>query len=603
MRRCSRNEVVVVMKVGRWKENEALDQPWGSGPLGMSCRKEASLMTRSRILCGCLLALCLESSGTIHGQNQVPRFRVESDVVLVDFIATDRNGDLVADLKPQEVQVFEDGKRQDIRLFRLERRGGWGREDQATGVSDRGHDSLGETPEGAATPAQRGYFAFLLDLQAMDHNSVERCKESIREFLRSEIDAGHWIMLATIRPGFRVDQSFTRDLTKLERALDQISFRRKRENLAEFVAGLLEGRTTRISPREYLDILTRQVDLSSRALSALSRHLGSLPGRKQVLYFSNGYPLNATLRIERILAKVSSARSVGRGMPVHLGSPVGSRSHLFSTTRELTRKLTSAVDRANRNQVSVHSIDPRGLMVVPIELSPVLEIADLEASHEFLATLSKDTGGLLATNENDLLRPIRRAYRDGQVYYLLSYVPNTKRKVGKFHEIAVRVKRKGLRVRHRRGYVDQDPLVVAESELTNAFKFPDLFRDFPFGLDVVRKGGKLAVRARVPTKALRFVAEGKTNRCVLEIFGVVFDELDQPTGKKFFLTKSVNLDFDVKGMETFLGYESFGPWTENVFPEKGSRLVVVLRQTLTGELAAAGAALPRSITASAKSKL
>lgn len=268
------------MKVGRWGKNKALVQPWGSGPRGMACRKEASLMSRSRILYGCLLALCLESSGTVHGQNLGPRFRVESDVVLVDFIATDRNGNLVADLKPDEVQVFEDGKRQDIRVFRLERRGGWGREDQATGVSDRGHGSLGESPEGAATPAQRGYFAFLLDLQAMDHNSVERCKESIREFLRSEIDPGHWIMLATIRPQFRVDQSFTRDLTKLERALNQISFRRERRNLAEFVAGLLEGRTARISPREYLDILTGQVDLSSRALSALSRHLGTLPGRK-----------------------------------------------------------------------------------------------------------------------------------------------------------------------------------------------------------------------------------------------------------------------------------------------------------------------------------
>lgn len=591
------------MKVGRWEENEALIQSWDSGPFDMSRRKETSLMTRSRILHVCLFALCLESSGTIHGQNQAPSFRVESDVVLVDFIATDRNGNLVADLKPEEVQVFEDGKRQDIRLFRLERRDGGAREKPVIGISDRRHGSLEESPDGAVRTAPNGYFAFLLDLQAMDHNSVERCKESIREFLRSEIDPGHWIMLATIRPEFRVDQSFTRDLAKLERALDQISFRPERTNLAEFVASLLEGRAARISPREYLDILTRQVDLSSRALSALSRHLGSLPGRKQVLYFSNGYPLNATLRIERILARAGSARRVGRGMPVHLGGPVRSRSHLFSTTQELTRKLISAVDRANRNQVSVHSIDPRGLMVVPIELSPVLEIADLEAFHEFLATLSKDTGGLLATNENDLLRPIRRAYRDGQVYYLLSYVPNTKRKVGKFHEIAVRVKRKGLRVRHRRGYVDQDPLVIAEAELTNAFKFPDLFRDFPFGLDVVHKGGKLAVRARVPTRALRFVAEGKTNRCVLEIFGVVFDEFDQPTGKGFFLTKSVNLDFDAEGLETFRGYESFGPWTENSFPGKGSRLVVVLRQKLTGKLAAAGATLPRSITASAKSKL
>ena len=81
------------------------------------------------------------------------------------------------------------------------------------------------------------------------------------------------------------------------------------------------------------------------------------------------------------------------------------------------RNLRSAVDQANRNQVSVYSIDPRGTMTFPVEMSGYFDTADLEASLEFLANLSEDTGGLLFANENDLSRPIQAAYRDKDSYY------------------------------------------------------------------------------------------------------------------------------------------------------------------------------------------
>ena len=312
-------------------------------------------------------------------------------------------------------------------------------------------------------------------------------------------------MLAAVGRKFRVVQSFTRNLSKLEQALDEISW----------YPWLPPG----LTPLQTLDLVAGQGKLSCQTLSSLSRHLGFLPNRKHILYFSRGYKLRM------------SALAVGsRRAP--------------KATVSLKKYLLSAVDQANRNQVTVHSIDPRGLMALPSEFISRAGIVDLEATHEFLEVLSKDTGGLLATRENDLLVPIREAYEDGREFYLLGYVPDTKKKVGKFHEIAVRVKREGLRLRHRKGYVDQDPLVAAQSELANAFKFPDLFRDFPFDLDVAQKDGKLAVRARIPTQAIRFISERDKNRCLLEILGVVIDELEQPTETGFFLNKNIDLDFD-----------------------------------------------------------
>lgn len=55
------------------------------------------------------------------------------------------------------------------------------------------------------------------------------------------------------------------------------------------------------------------------------------------------------------------------------------------------------MNQANRNQVSLYSIDPWVLMVVPFDLSVFYDVGDMESPQEFLATLSEDTGGVLYT--------------------------------------------------------------------------------------------------------------------------------------------------------------------------------------------------------------
>ena len=169
--------------------------------------------------------------GATPREDQTPTFRAESDPVLVDLVVTDRSGQFVDDLNLEEVQVLEDGKVQDIRFFRLER--------TRAAELNPGPDEIPEPsrdPEGrkATAATAGGYYLFLLDLQTMDHNSVERSKESIREFLRSKIDPRDQTMLATIRPQFRVDQPMTQDFSKLEAALDRISYRHEKASLERF---------------------------------------------------------------------------------------------------------------------------------------------------------------------------------------------------------------------------------------------------------------------------------------------------------------------------------------------------------------------------------
>lgn len=261
--------------------------------------------------------------GAALPQDQTPTFRAESDLVLVDLVVTDRQGNFVDDLKLEEVQVLEDGKVQDVRFFRLERRRTAEQDPEKDQVSDPS-----QKPEGAqeTSAVEGGYYLFLLDLQTMDHNSVERSKESIREFLHSKIDSRDQSMLATIRPQFRVDQPLTNDFSKLERALDTVSYRHEEaslEKFAERVDEIFLNRGQRrfsapgipmsdpavsmavIEGHQYLSDLATRLDLSCRALSALSRYLGSLPGRKHVLYF-------AGLSAERGSSSGANHRKSGR---------------------------------------------------------------------------------------------------------------------------------------------------------------------------------------------------------------------------------------------------------------------------------------------------
>ena len=341
--------------------------------------------------------------------------------------------------------------------------------------------------------------------------------------------------------------------------------------------------------------LELRVDFTCAAIGALSRHLRSLPGRKQLLYISNGYPLSAKRTLSRIIMQRAMAYSPSQITLIHLA--VNNFMAGAGRANDLHRRLSGAVNQANRSHVAIYSIDPRGLMAPSTGLASIKGAAspmnasysteDITAPHEFLSSLSLQTGGLWFADDNDLGRPIRKAYRDGREYYLIGYVPKSERRVGKFHKIKVKLKkkRKRVRIRYRKGYTEEDPNQAVTIDLANAFKFPDLFRDFPIKTQVSTEAGKLRVSAQIPTEAVTFRSEGDQRRCVVEMFGAIFDGSGKWVGETFFFAERIDLDFSQKDLDEFLRYRDFSPVAEKPAPEGSYDLVVVLRQKLSGKIA------------------
>jgi hypothetical protein len=142
------------------------------------------------------------------------------------------------------------------------------------------------------------------------------------------------------------------------------------------------------------------------------------------------------------------------------------------------RQFNDVMDLANRANVSFYPVDPRGLVVfdtpidsqrtgLPAPGQPILpgpreDNWQLQNHQSTLHDMAAATDGVAITNTNDLDAGLQRIVADQSSYYLLGYY-STGKLDGKFHAIRVRVRRPGVTVRSRRGF-----LAASQSDLTAA---------------------------------------------------------------------------------------------------------------------------------------
>ena len=322
-----------------------------------------------------------------------PTFRTRIDLVRVDVTVIARGNDgVIADLQAADFEIEEDGVPQKIETLQFVRLDG-----TRTGNLE---ESLAiRSPEHAAVEAARDdvrVFAIFLDDYHVDKKP--QITLPLRRALKHLVEQfGPNDLIAVMDP-----------LTPLS----HLEFTRSRHDLVRRM-GEFEGRRGELFPvRSVLEeahmtqrnIWEVRAGVTLSALGSLVTHLGGLrEGRKSVLFVSQGPPL-------------------GR-----VGSPNYER-------------LDEVLRAANRGNVTVHVLDPR-----PLGFSPLGGV-------DSLFRLYHETGGRPIINTNDPEPVIGRIIDDASAYYLLGYSPSRDAADGKFHKIAVKVKRRGVRVLARQGY-------------------------------------------------------------------------------------------------------------------------------------------------------
>lgn len=376
--------------------------------------------------------------------DQKPVFRAGINFVRVDAIITDRQGRPVSDLKAEDFDIQEDGKPQSIETFKLVEVSG---NPAAPGDARAIRNDYDEESEAQRDDVR--IFVFLLDDYHVRRGAGLTVREPLIKFIQNQL--GPMDLLAVAYPLTPVTAiRLTRDHDSIIRTISQFEGRkgdyRPRNSFEEKYS---------MYPVEIVERVRNQVSLS--ALEGISVRLGGLrEGRKAVILVSEGYSNYVPPQLRDPIADMPGLGNPNRNRPMMAENNLTEERYQFANNMDLDAELREVYAAANRANVSVYSLDPRGL--APFEYDIDQNIGQrtdrtmLNATMDTLRSLADQTDGRAIVNRNDLEGGLRQVVRDSSAYYLLGYNSTQAPSDGKFHEIKVRVKRAGVDVRARKGY-------------------------------------------------------------------------------------------------------------------------------------------------------
>ncbi len=391
-------------------------------------------------------------------RSQPPIFRTGVNFVRVDVIVTDKSGGPVSDLKPEDFIVTEAGKAQKIETFKLVSLDG-GLMPVSDGPPIPIRSDADEQTEAARDDVR--LFGMFLDDYHVKRDSSLAMRQQLARFVETQL--GPSDMIGLMYPL----QSLA--AVRMTRNHDVV-----RRGILEF-----EGRKYDYRPRNQLEeqyvyrASAEQIErfrnqLSFRAIRALIMHMGSLKeGRKALILVSEGF--SNTLPPQ--LQDAASGLGAGSLSPVdpHAGNSSMEQTRQFFASADIQSDLAAIYDLANRNNVAIYTVDPRGLATSEFAIDQPAVNARTDAQYlrtttETLRVLSDNSDGRALVGRNDLTIAMKQIVVDSSAYYLLGYNSTLSAPDGKFHEITVKVKRPGVQVRHRRGYWALTPEDAAKLE-------------------------------------------------------------------------------------------------------------------------------------------
>jgi VWFA-related protein len=374
-----------------------------------------------------------------------PTIRTTVLEVALDLVVRDARGRAVRDLQPSDVEVYENGVRQQVRSLRLVA----GRE-----AEEQARESAAGRP-GANVPL-RAVNLVCLVFHDMNPATRKYTLEAAQQFVKSPFPADTWVGVFDLASGLTPLVGFTNDRNELIEAARN-AFVGRQVDFASSAAAVLNAGGGAINTRAVTGVEVEtggaaavfRADLAAARrqfiriegargmdqMNQMIQTLGQLPGRKSVLLFSPGLTVT--------------------------GDP---------------DKFKAIMNAANRADISVYAIDTNGLTqnsavlasatllglgaglsegsVVPAMRGMGPDDDDVRTSNTQapLRALAEGTGGFLVANTNDLRKSFERIVSDVDTHYEVVYHPADDRFDGRFRSVEVRLARAGLNVQSRRGY-------------------------------------------------------------------------------------------------------------------------------------------------------
>ena len=403
--------------------------------------------------------------------------KVTTRLVTLDLVATDSHGDPVRDLKPEDLQIFEEHKaQQKIEHFeyfeKLKGAGSLG--DSATAIRKTANLLSNQLP---IDQLQIPPTVLLMDsLNTQTPNQLQGRAHMV-QLLRT-LPPDTPIAVFLLGSSLKILQGFTSDPALLRAALDQavtgstiqMDPRNDLGNTSNYIqnqtAGMgvslgvqsQLGEVQNFEKEEYSMTLDLRAKETLGAMAQIAQFLSGIPGRKNLIWVSEAFPLS-----------VAPDPDTG--------------NNPFGGIREYTEQVKIVANALTDAQVAVYPMDAGGLRAQQSlsasqnanlpqtrmngrSLASRLHVEgeDLQESQNTMDELAQDTGGKACKNGNDLAGCVMTALKDSSSYYEMSFYPQNINWDGRYHKIVVKTPRAGVKLTYRRGYYALDASSLAKKQ-------------------------------------------------------------------------------------------------------------------------------------------
>lgn len=500
---------------------------------------------------------------------------VNVTVVNVDVFVTTKKGERVRGLTKDDFRIYEERNPVEITNF-------YAIENHRIAAQD----TVAPLPESLEPvdprlppllpEEQRLHLVIYVDNVNIHPLNRRKSFKVLRRFLRTHVGPRDRVMVVSYDRSLNVRQPFTTDMEKVMAAfldLDDLPghrtvYRRERTDVLETIFDAEELAEVSGVARAYAESVFNDLNFSLDALKRTVDSLAGLPGRKAVLYISDGIEMKAG---EDIFYALEDQFDDRFGI-------------LQAQSFDTSRRFRSITTEATANRIVMYSLDTAGLRSNAkgdvtswhVEQSNIIQSTHVANLQEPLHFMAKETGGQAIVNTNNFGPMLDRVGEDFSTFYSLGFNA-AESGTGRYRDIDVEVKgRKDLVVRHRRGYRDQ-PLSRVMSDGTLAalnfgYSKNELGVQLEFGPARRQSGNSYVVPlvVKIPMSRLAFVPRKELHNARVRLFITAKDENDNTAP-----VQEVAVPIEIQGKDFARAMESNYQLQHTLVLSTGRQLVAV----------------------------
>jgi len=410
-------------------------------------------------------------------QDDTFKFESKVRVVMVPVVVRDAKGQVIEDLKKEDFEIFDRGKRRPISHFTVQKRAGVSKGTQAAPTAPPAAEG-----QHIKKAAER-YIIFLFDDMHLPPGDLSRVRSAAIRMLADSVKSED--AAAVVSTSGEVNSGFTRNRAKLEDAIGNLwlhtLYKHVRDcpNVSYYEADLIlnigdpdalavattEARMcagveampkemARSAAERELALGNQATHATLQAIRAVVRSIGAAPGQRTVVLISPGFYVASSALAHGDVSKLLDTAAQG---------------NVMISALDARGLYTEMLDASERGKLP-SDIDPTGNLM---RVKDQNRRDSMSAEGAIMDELASGTGGTYFHNSNDLEGGFERVTMSPECVYLLEFSAQDAPPDGSFHRLSIKVDKQGAKVRARSGYFSEKPAERKKKDAGSGLMHPD----------------------------------------------------------------------------------------------------------------------------------